>query len=104
MNSAAGNAKRDASNPPVDTSDVTVGLMIEAGMFTIQPGGNMDAGDATFTCPAGGVPCVVTVADNGTATSVGGAATAMNSAAGNAKRDASNPPVDTSDVVAGPDN
>ena len=63
MNSDPGNAKRDASNPPVDTtSDVTVSLTIEAGMFTIQPGGNMDAGDATFTCPAGGVPCVVTVA------------------------------------------
>ena len=85
----------------VSTDMVTTGLTIEPGTYTIQPGGNLDAGDATFTCPPGGVPCVVTVADDGTVTSAGGAATAMNSAAGNAKRYTSNPPVDTSMVVAG---
>ena len=37
MNSAAGNAKLGVPNA-VDTGDVTVGLTIEAGMYTIQPG------------------------------------------------------------------
>ena len=105
MNSVPGNAKRDASNPPVDiVSDVTLGLTITPGMYDIDPGGDTgnEAGDVTFTCPIGGVPCMVTVADDGTVTSVGGAATAMNSSDGDAKRDASNPPVDImSDVTAG---
>ena len=57
----------------VSTDMVTTGLTIEPGTYTIQPGGNLDAGDATFTCPPGGVPCVVTVADDGTVTSAGGA-------------------------------
>ena len=99
MNSVPGNAKLEVSND-VDTSDVTVGLEITAGTYTIQPGGSMDAGDATFTCSAGGVPCVVTVADNGTATSAGGTAMAMNSAAGTAKVNAPSG-VDTSDVTVG---
>ena len=44
-----------------------------------------DAGYVTFTCPAGGPACDVTVADDGTVTSVGGMATAMDSAAGTMK-------------------
>jgi hypothetical protein len=48
----------------VDTGDVTVGLEITAVTYTIQPGGSMDFGDATFTCDTGGVPCVVTVDDD----------------------------------------
>ena len=99
MNSGPGNDKLAVSNT-VDTSDVTVGLEITAATYTIQPGEDMDAGDATFTCSAGGVPCVVTVADDGTAESVGGMATAMNSAAGNAKLAVSDD-VDTSSVLAG---
>ena len=99
MNSVPGNDKLAVSNT-VDTSDVTVGLEITADTYTIQPGGSMDAGDATFTCSAGGVPCVVTVADGRTATSVGGAATAMNSDAGNAKLAVPND-VYTGDVTVG---
>ena len=55
------------------------------GTYSIQPGETADAGDATFTCPAEGSPCEVTVADDGTATSVGGMATAMDSAAATMK-------------------
>ena len=99
MNSVPGNDKLEVENP-VDTGMVTTGLTIEAGMYTIQPGGNMDAGDATFTCSAGGVPCVVTVADDGTATSAGGTAMAMNSVPGNDKLEVENP-VDTGDVTVG---
>ena len=99
MNSADGNARLGVPNA-VDTSDVTVGLTIEAGMHTIQPGASMDFGDATFTCAAGGVPCEVTVDADGNATSNGGMATAMNSADGNTKRYAPND-VDTSMVLAG---
>ena len=99
MNSVPGNAKLAVENS-VDTGMVTTGLTITAGTYTIPPGGSMDAGDATFTCSAGGVPCVVTVADDGTATSAGGTAMAMNSAAGIAKVNAPSD-VDTSDVTVG---
>ena len=79
----------------VDTSTVTVGLVINPGTFTIEPGETSDRHDATFTCPAGEVACVVTVEFNAdgttTTTSLGGAATAMNSAAGAMKLAASNP-------------
>ena len=69
---------------------VTIGLTISPGSYTIQPGDTMDAGDAAFRCPAGGLPCVVTVADDGTAMSGGGMATAMNSGAGYAKLSVAN--------------
>ena len=84
----------------VDTSTVTAGLIITPGTFTLQPGDSRDQYDATFTCPADGVRCVVTVADDGTAMSVGGAATAMNSVPGNAKLEVPNA-VDTRDVTVG---
>ena len=101
MNSVPGDAKREVSTD-VDTGMVTVGLTITPGMYTIQPGENSgeEAGDATFTCSAEGLPCVVTVDDNGAATSAGGTATAMNSAAGDAKRDAPTD-VDTGMVTVG---
>ena len=86
--------------PTVDMSMVTVGLIIPAGTFTILPGESRDQYDATFTCPAEGMSCEVTVADDGTATSVGGLATAMNSVPGNAKLAVENP-VDTGDVTVG---
>ena len=84
-----GLAKLIASSP-VDTSMVTIGLTISPGSYTVQPGDTMDFGDAAFRCPAGGLPCVVTVADDGTAMSGGGVATAMNSAAGYAKLSVAN--------------
>ena len=59
------------------------------GTHSIQPGETADAGYVTFTCPPGGSACDVTVtmADDGTTTvmSVGGMATAMDSAAGTMK-------------------
>ena len=64
---------------------MTIGLTIMPGTITVQPGETMDAGEAAFRCPAGGLPCVVAVADDGTAMSGGGVATAMNSAAGYAR-------------------
>ena len=64
---------------PVDT---TPGLTIPASMHTIAPGDTVNAGYVTYTCPAEGVRCVVTVADDGTVTSTGGAATAMITAQG----------------------
>jgi hypothetical protein len=101
MNSDAGNNKLAVENT-VDTSTVTAGLIITAGTFTLQPGDSRNQYDATFSCPEDGVRCVVTVDDEGNATSVGGAATAMNSAAGNDKLAVSND-VDTSDVTVGLD-
>ena len=73
------------------TEDVSINVdMVTAGLatpgtYTIQPGEAADAGDATFTCAAEGPTCEVTVAADGTATSVGGMATAMNSAAADAR-------------------
>ena len=70
---------------PVDTTTVSAGLTIMPGTHSIQPGETADAGYVTFTCPAGGPACDVTVADDSTVTSVGGMATAMDSAAGTMK-------------------
>ena len=39
---------------PVNTDMVSDGLTIMPGTYSIQPGETADAGDATFTCPAGG--------------------------------------------------
>ena len=100
----------------VDMSMVTAGLTaITADMYSLQPGGNMDAGDVTFTCPVGGVPCVVTVtvtddvdADGektGTTTTtvtfVGGMAMAMDSAAGKVKRAMENPDIEITGLASG---
>ena len=56
---------------------------ITAGTYNLRPGQIEDVGDATFTCPAGGLACEVTVAIDGTVTSAGGKATAQNSMAAN---------------------
>ena len=84
----------------VDMSMVTVGLIVTPGTFTLQPGESRNRYDATFTCDTDGTSCEVTVADDGTAESVGGMATAMNSGPGNDKLAVSNT-VDTSDVTVG---
>ena len=52
---------------------------ITPGTYPIEPGRNTDVDDANFTCPVGSVRCTVTVAADGTVTSVEGAATAKNS-------------------------
>ena len=70
----------------VDMDMVSDGLTITAGTFTIQPGSTATLGDVTYTCPDGEA-CMVEVDDEGAATSAGGAATAMNSAAGQTKAD-----------------
>ena len=63
---------------------------ITVGMYTIQPGENLDVGEANFVCPAVGVPCVVTVTeeanDDGTTATItikstGGVATIRNTMA-----------------------
>ena len=66
----------------VDTSMVSDGLEIMAGIFPILPGETADAGDATITCADDGLACDVNVDDEGNATSTGGMATAVNSAQG----------------------
>ena len=75
MDSADGIAKLNKPHP-VDTNIVITdveqtvtdaGLVvgwstIPADRYTIQPGASsMNSGDVTFTCPAKGVPCIVTV-------------------------------------------
>ena len=78
----------DPTDPPapmthdVDLSTLLAGYnTVPAGEHMIDAGMDMDVGDATFTCPADGDACTVTVADDGTATSTGGAATAAPSMA-----------------------
>ena len=69
------------------TTNVSPGLTITPGTFTIQSGYTADVGDVTYECPADdGLACDVTATADGV-TSVGGAATAMNSAVGQAKAD-----------------
>ena len=74
------------SSPPelmvtgVNTDEVTTGLTADSGTYPIQPGRTANAGDVTFACPEEGSSCEVTVADDGTVTSTGGMATAMDSA------------------------
>ena len=94
MISDDGNTKLNTENSVI-LSTVATGLEIEPKTYEIEPGGSMDAGDATFTCPIVGVRCIVTVIadldEDGeetgtvTVTSVGGLATAMNSDAGDMK-------------------
>ena len=113
--SADGTLKLTATGS-VDMSMVTAGLTaITAGMYALQPGGNMDAGDVTFTCPVGGVPCTVTVTvtddvdDDGektgttttTVTFLGGMAMATDSAAGKVKLAAENPNIEITGLASG---
>ena len=95
-------SKLNAENP-VELSTVADALKIEdpsdpSGPYEIDPGSSWVTGDATFTCPARGVRCIVTITpvldDDGeetgavTVKSVGGQATAMVSPAGQMKLDA----------------
>ena len=80
-----GGSSKQALITDVSTEMVTAGLTPDAGTYNIQPGGTATAGDVTFACPAEGSSCEVTVADDGTVTSAGGMATAMDSAAAEAR-------------------
>ena len=59
----------------VNTTELAMGFdTIPDGTETIQPGKNMDIGDANFACPSDGVRCMVRKDEDGV-TSVGGMAT-----------------------------
>ena len=62
----------------VDLADLTAGYVIAAGTIEIPAGGTVIHGDVALTC-SGSEACTVTVADDGTVTSLGGACTAANS-------------------------
>ena len=81
------------ANLRLDPNDVDLGDLLEnfttitPGTYNIDAGGDpLDVDDATFTCPAGGLACEITVADDGTVTSAGGMATAQNSMAANTSK------------------
>ena len=79
---AARLAKLRANPNAVDTSTLLPNYMaIPADTYYIEPGGNENAGDANFACPANGEPCEVIVAEDGTVVSAGGMATVQNSMA-----------------------
>ena len=84
-----GGSSKQALITDVSTDMVTAGLTPDSGTYTIQPGGTANAGDVTFSCPAEGAPCEVTVAEDGTITSPPGSApgmaTAMDSASAAAR-------------------
>ena len=61
----------------VDLTMVMAGTTIMPGTFSIQPDASRVVDSVTFTCPAGGPQCDVTVNADGTVMSDGGAATAM---------------------------
>ena len=74
--------------PPTPMAIDLTGLLMgfgltadDAGEHEIAADSSMDIGNATFSCPAGGMACTVTIAADGTATSTGGQATATPSAA-----------------------
>ena len=94
----SGGDSQQASTPITDSPDmvmtsvdmmtnVSPGLTITPGSLTIQSGDTADVGDVTYECPADGLACDVTATADGVK-SVGGAATATNSAVGQAKADA----------------
>ena len=75
----------------VDLSGLLMGFGLtadDAGEHVIPAGMSEDIGNATFSCPAGPMACTVTIADDGTATSTGGQATASPSAAAQMAYDA----------------
>ena len=80
-----GGSSKQALITDVSTDMVTGDLTPDVGTYTIQPGGTANAGDVNFACPAEGSSCEVTVADDGTVTSAGGMATAMDSASATAR-------------------
>ena len=72
---AAGEAPKPVD---VDLAALTAGYVIAAGTVEIPAGGTVNHGDVALTC-SGDEACTVTVADDGTATSLGGTVTAANS-------------------------
>ena len=62
----------------VDLVALTAGYVIAAGTVEVPAGGTVNHGDVALTC-SGDEACSVTVADDGTATSLGGTVTAANS-------------------------
>lgn len=80
-----GSSTPDEPAPPMsEPMAVTIpdGLTLgEAMMQEIAAGESWTSGNVTFSCPAGGDPCKVVVAADGTATSEGGMATAAESEA-----------------------
>ena len=83
-----GSSSKQALITDVSTDMVTAGLTPDSGTYPIHPGGTANAGDVTFRCPKEGPSCEVTVADDGSVTSTGGMATAMDSASALASADA----------------
>lgn len=65
---------------PVDTSGIASDAMVQAGSYKIDAGASATHGEITYSCAAGGANCTVDVMADGTTTSTGGTATAMNSA------------------------
>ena len=53
--------------PALQPQELPVGHGLTAGNFTIAPGTSEQHGDVVVSCPAGGEPCVLTVAADGTA-------------------------------------
>ena len=72
---AAGEAPKPVD---VDLAALTAGYVIAPGTVEIPAGGTVNHGDVALTC-SGDEACTVTVADDGTATSLGGTVTAANS-------------------------
>lgn len=79
-NTATDDDMQDPQPMAVDTSGVASGAMVQAGSYTIAAGQSATHGDITYSCAAGGEDCMVEVMADGTTTSAGGMATAMNSA------------------------
>ena len=73
---AAGEAPKPMA---VDLAALTAGYVIPAGTVEIPAGWTVNHGDVALIC-SGDEACTVTVADDGTATSLGGTVTAENSA------------------------
>ncbi len=73
---------------------------VTAGSYEIQAGESSDAGDVTFSCPAGGAACKVTVADDGTVTYEAGVPTVAASQAAVDARMAANDAFDAAVLAA----
>ena len=83
----------------VDLAAVTVGYVIAAGVVEVASGGTVNHGDVSFTC-SGDEACTVTVADDGTVTSIGGTVAAANSPEYAAKLQLAQNEMDAADALA----
>ena len=96
---AAAVAAGEAPKPlPVDLAAVTAGYVIAAGTIEIPAGGTVIHGDVALTC-SGSEACTVTIADDGTITSRGGACTAANSPLYVAKLEAARLEMEAADAL-----